>query len=190
MCHEPGVQVVAAVPVAGPVPPPISVVMPALRASSKSCGQMKWTCASIAPAVRMRPSPAMASVPGPTTMSTSGWMSGLPALPMPAIRPSRKPKSALMMPQWSRISALVITVVDRTGEPGRLALPHAIADHLAAAELDLLAVERAVGLDLEEELGVGEAHPVAGRRPVHLGVGGTAQAIRHRGLPVVSRARP
>jgi hypothetical protein len=28
------------------------------------------------------PSPAIASVPGPMTMSTPGWMSGLPALPM------------------------------------------------------------------------------------------------------------
>ena len=30
MFHAPGVHVVALVPVAGPVPPPISVVMPAL----------------------------------------------------------------------------------------------------------------------------------------------------------------
>ena len=32
-CHAPGVQVVAFVPVAGPVPPPISVVMPEWKAS-------------------------------------------------------------------------------------------------------------------------------------------------------------
>jgi hypothetical protein len=43
-------------------------------------------------------------------MVTPGCMSGLPALPMPAMRPSFKPMSALTMPQWSRITAFVITV--------------------------------------------------------------------------------
>jgi hypothetical protein len=37
-------------------------------------------------------------------------MSGLPALPMPAMRPFLMPMSALTMPQWSMISAFVITV--------------------------------------------------------------------------------
>jgi hypothetical protein len=32
MCHGPGVQVVAKVPVAGPVPPPIIVVTPLINA--------------------------------------------------------------------------------------------------------------------------------------------------------------
>jgi len=35
------VQVVAAVPVAGPVPPPSMVVTPDIRASSICCGAMK-----------------------------------------------------------------------------------------------------------------------------------------------------
>lgn len=38
---EPGVQVVALVPAAGPVPPPSMVVMPLINASSTCCGQMK-----------------------------------------------------------------------------------------------------------------------------------------------------
>ena len=42
MCQGPGVQVVAAVPVAGPVPPPSMVVTPEASASSTCCGQMKW----------------------------------------------------------------------------------------------------------------------------------------------------
>jgi hypothetical protein len=42
MFHGPGVQVVALVPVAGPVPPPIMVVMPLVIASVICCGQMKW----------------------------------------------------------------------------------------------------------------------------------------------------
>jgi hypothetical protein len=41
----------------------------------------------------------MTSVPGPITMLTAGWMSGLPALPMPTMRPAFKPMSALTMPQ-------------------------------------------------------------------------------------------
>ena len=110
MCQGPGVQVVAVVPAAGPVPPPNMVVRPAASASSRICGQMKWMWASMPPAVTILPSPAIASVPGPMTMSTPGWVSGLPALPMAAIRPSLMPMSALTMPQWSRISALVITV--------------------------------------------------------------------------------
>ena len=41
MFQGPGVQVVAKVPVAGPVPPPIMVVTPLASASSICCGQMK-----------------------------------------------------------------------------------------------------------------------------------------------------
>ena len=109
-CQGPGVQVVAEVPVAGPVPPPTRVVIPAASASSICWGQMKWMWLSMPPAVRILPSPAMISVPGPMTMSTLGWMSGLPALPMAWMRPCRMATSALTMPQWSRIRALVMTV--------------------------------------------------------------------------------
>ena len=109
-CQGPGVQVVASVPCAGPVPPPIMVVRPECSASSICWGQMKWMWLSIPPAVRMRPSPAMTSVPGPMTMSTPGCVSGLPALPIRAIRPSRRPTSAFTIPVQSRISALVMTV--------------------------------------------------------------------------------
>ena len=39
-CSGAGVQVVAQLPVAGPVPPPSSVVIPDATASSASCGQI------------------------------------------------------------------------------------------------------------------------------------------------------
>jgi hypothetical protein len=71
------------------------VVMPEASASSICCGQMKWMCGSMPPAVRMRPSPAMISVPGPMMMVTPGCVSGLPALPIAAMRPSFRPTSAL-----------------------------------------------------------------------------------------------
>src|SRR5208282_6149548 len=56
-----------------------------------------------------------------------------------------------------------------------LRLPHAVADHLAAAELHLLAVGGEILLDLDDELCVGEADAVARRRPEHLGVGGAGE---------------
>ena len=68
MCQGPGVQVVASVPCAGPVPPPSMVVTPDISASSICCGQMKWMWLSMPPAVRILPSPAMTSVPGPMMM--------------------------------------------------------------------------------------------------------------------------
>ncbi len=99
MCHGPGVQVVAKVPVAGPVPPPSMVVTPLISASSICCGQMKWMWLSMPPAVTIMPSPAIASVPAPIGIVTPGWMSGLPALPIFQMRPSFSPMSALTMPQ-------------------------------------------------------------------------------------------
>lgn len=99
MCHGPGVQVVALVPVAGPVPPPIIVVTPDASASSICCGLMKWMCVSMPPAVTIRPSPAMISVAAPIAIVTPGWMSGLPALPIAAMRPCLIAMSAFTMPQ-------------------------------------------------------------------------------------------
>ncbi|COW30459.1 Uncharacterised protein [Mycobacterium tuberculosis] len=53
------------------------------------------------PAVTIRRLPLMISVDGPTTRSrcTPVMMSGLPAFPIPTMRPSRIPMSALMIPQ-------------------------------------------------------------------------------------------
>ena len=178
-CQGPGVQVVAAVPVAGPVPPPIIMVMPEFSASSICCGQMKWMWLSMPPAVRILPSPAIASVPGPMMMSTPGCTSGLPALPMPTMRPSRRPTSALTMPVWSMISALVMTVSTAPSARAGLGLAHAVADHLAAAELHLLAVDGEVLLHLDDEVGVGEPHLVADGGAEHVGVGGAGDLRRH-----------
>lgn len=134
MCHAPGVTVVAVLPSAGPVPPPMRVVTPEARASWISSGQMKWTWVSTPPAVRIRPLPEMTSVLGPTTKLTGvtgtgialpivvrfgisnlllgigSIVSGLYALPMAANLPSRMPMSALTTPHQSRVSAPVMTV--------------------------------------------------------------------------------
>ena len=137
-----GVQVVASVPCAGPVPPPSMVVMPEYSASSICCGAMKWIWLSMPPAVRILPSPAMISVPGPMMMVTPGCVSGLPALPMAAMRPSLQADIGL--------DDAPVVEDQRVGDDGvhgaagarDLRLAHAVADHLAAAELHLLAVER------------------------------------------------
>ncbi len=93
--------------------------MPEFSASSICCGQMKWMWLSNPPAVRILPSPAITSVPGPTTMVTPSWMSGLPALPSAAMRPPLSPTSHFTMPQWSSTTALVMTV--STAPPALLA---------------------------------------------------------------------
>ncbi len=97
MFHAPGVHVVALVPVAGPVPPPISVVMPEWKASGIWFGEMKCTCASMPPAVRICPSPASISVDAPISSPgvTPSMIPELPALPIAEMRPSRMPTSAL-----------------------------------------------------------------------------------------------
>ena len=79
--------------------------------------------------------------------------------------------------------------VDRPLPIGELALPHAVADHLAAAELHLLAIGREILLDLDDEIGVGEPHPVAGRRSEHIGIEAALHRVRHIGpqsLPITS----
>ena len=94
-CQGPGVQVVASVPCAGPGAPPGLVVAPAHTAAAPGGGERKWVWGWTPPAVRIFPSPATISVPGPITTVTAGCVSGLPALPIAAMRPSRKPTSAL-----------------------------------------------------------------------------------------------
>ena len=63
--------------------------------------------------------------------------------------------------------------VDRALLVGDLALAHAVADHLAAAEFHLLAVGGEVLLDLDDDVGVGEPYAVAGGRAEHVGIDGT-----------------
>ena len=69
--------------------------------------------------------------------------------------------------------------VDRALRPRHLALAHAVADDLAAAELHLLAIGAKVLLDLDEEFGVGEPHLVADGRAEHLGIGGAGDSCGH-----------
>ena len=84
--------------------------------------------------------------------------------------------------------------VDRAGGTAPLALAHAVADHFAAAELHLLAIDREIALHLDEELGIGQADAVAGGGPEHIGIGAPGDAGGHlaalsRG-PAISPRKP
>ena len=101
MFHAPGVHVVALVPVAGPVPPPISVVMPLderlvdlLRADEVDVGvdAARGDDAALA-------GDHLGARADDHARRDAGHDVGLPALPMPTMRPSLMPMSALTMPQ-------------------------------------------------------------------------------------------
>src|SRR5258705_407864 len=64
----------------------------------------------------------------------------------------------------------------------------AVADYLAAAEFHFLAVYSEVLFDLDPELGVREAHAVAGRRPEHFGIG-LARDL-HSSAPITLPVKP
>ena len=108
----------------------------------------------------MRPSPAMISVVGPISQrrgATPSITSGLPALP-------ERDDAAVADADVALDDAPVIEHDDvrdhdvgRAARPTSRALQHRLADRLAAAEDRLVAADAAVLLDLEPEVGVGQA---------------------------------
>jgi len=123
-------------------------------------------------------------------------MSGLPALPMAAMRPSFRPMSALTMPQWSRMRALVST--QSTAPPDypavRWLLRHAVADGFAAAELDLFAVaarsQGVVFFDLNDQAGICQAHAVASGGAEDFRVGAASDGCHIQRLPCIRPRKP
>ena len=79
--------------------------------------------------------------------------------------------------------------VDRALLVGDLALPHAVADHLAAAEFHFLAVDGEILFDLDDQIGVGQPHAVAGGRPEHVRIGRAFHGYWHRVVPTVHRPK-
>ena len=102
---------------------------------------------------------------------TPAMRSGLPALPTATMRPSRMPMSAFTMPQWSMITALVMTVSSVASArvaradcpmPSRITLPPPnFASSPGGGE---------VALDADEQLGVGQPDAVADGGAVEVGV--------------------
>ena len=73
--------------------------------------------------------------------------------------------------------------VHRPALAGDLGLPHAVADDLAAAEFNLLAIDGQVAFNLDDQIGVAEAHPVAGGRAEHIGISGARDFNWHQAPP-------
>src|SRR5690606_30328392 len=73
-----------------------------------------------------------------------------------------------------------------------LALPHSIADHLAASELDLFAADAEILLHFGQQTGVREAHAITyavdDGRPEHLRVG--LSAYFHSSAPMTAPLNP
>ena len=89
------------------------------------------------------------------------------------------------MPHQSRMRALVIGVV------AALALAHAVADDLAAAEFYFVAVVGVVFFYLDPQLGIAEANPIAHGGAVHIGIrlSGNFHALPSS-LPITSWRKP
>src|SRR5204862_3669017 len=67
--------------------------------------------------------------------------------------------------------------IGRAGGAARMRrLAHAVTNHLAAAELRLVAIHGGVVLDFDDQIGIGEADAVAGRGAVVIGVGAAVDA--------------
>ena len=120
----------------------------------------------------------MTSVPGPMTMVTPGWMSGIAGLAdgedVPVLDADIGFDDAPMI-ENQRVGD---DGVDRALLVGDLALAHAVADHFAAAEFHFLAVDAKILFDLDDEIGVGKPHAIAGGRTEHVGVDGAAHLAR------------
>ena len=187
-CHGPGVQVVASVPCAGPVPPPSMVVMPDISASSICCGQMKWICASKPPAVRILPSPAIDLGARADDDGDAGLRIGIAGLADRSDAPVLEADIGLVDAGMVDDQRVGDDRIDRASGARHLALAHAVADHLAAAELHLLAIDGEILLHLDEELGVGKTHPVADGRAEHLGIGGAGDFRGHEGSLLTAAA--
>ncbi len=72
--------------------------------------------------------------------------------------------------------------VGRALSVGDLGLPHAVADHLAAAEFHFLAIDGKILFHLDDEIGIRQPHPVAGGGAEHVGIEGAFYFYGHNGL--------
>ena len=135
---------------------------------------MKWMWLSMPPAVTILPSPAIDLGARADDDVDSGLDVGIAGLADAGDAAAPDADIGLDDAPVVEDDGVGDDGVDGALGAGALDLPHAVADHLAAAELDLLAIDRAVRLDLDDELGVGEPQPVARRRPEHRGIGSGA----------------
>ena len=103
---------------------------------------------------------------GPMTRSIPSLMSGLPARPMPAIRPSLMPMSALTtrtIGSTTTTPAITASSSDGAAGRGRLVLGHPRPEVLGITPDRLVALRLPVGRDADPEVGVAQPDAIAGR---------------------------
>src|SRR5260221_12310187 len=66
-----------------------------------------------------------------------------------------------------------------------LALAHAVANHLAAAELHFLAVNGVVFLHFDPEVGIRKSHAIACGRAEHLRISLSSDRTCHQSFPMI-----
>ena len=85
-------------------PAVIRVVTPADSATGTRRGESRCTCESTTAGVAISPWQGIGQVFGPIVRSMPSVMPGLPALPMPAMRPSLMPRSHFATPRSGSIT--------------------------------------------------------------------------------------
>ena len=171
--HAPGVQVVAFVPVAGPVPPPMRVVSPFASASVMICGQMKWICVSMPPAVMILPSAESTSVQAPISIPfvTPSIRSELPGFADADDAAIANADIGLDDAPPIDDDGIRDDKIERTLRAGgRRRLPHAVANDFAAAELRLFTRHGQIARDFNQQIRVGQTNAITGRRAIQIGV--------------------
>ena len=139
-----------------------------------SCGQMKCTWQSTAPAVRILP------LPGEDLGRRADHQIGVDAVHRVGVAGLADADDAPVADADVGLDDAPVVEDDRAGDdevgralgPGRAGLAHRLADDLAAAEHDLVAgrAQRDRPLDLDEQVGVGQADAIADGGSVQLGV--------------------
>ena len=186
MFSGPGVQVVASVPVAGPVPPPTMVVTPEgqrlvdlLRADEVDVAVDRAGGDDHALGGDDLGAGPDDDVHARLHVRVAGLADGADAR---AAQADVGLDDAPVVDD-QRIGDHAVHRLGRAGPVDHLALAHAVADGLAAAEFDLFAVaagaQRVVLFDLDDQFGVGQAHAVADRRTVDLCIGASSDLGHH-----------
>ena len=106
-----------------------------------------------------------------------------------ATRPFRMATSAFTIPQWSTISALVMTVSTAPSAWLRWDWPMPSRITLPPPNFTSSPYSGQVALDLDEQLGIGQAHAVAGGGAIHVGIGAAGDASGHS-APITSPRKP
>ena len=108
------------------------------------------------------PSPAIASVPGPMTMSTPDCVVRVSCFSHPADATVQQPDIGLVDPRMVNDQRIGDHRIYSAIGTGGLGLSHAVSDHLSSAELHLFSIGREVAFDFDNQIGIGQTNLVPG----------------------------